>query len=415
MTLSRLLVFSSLFISSSCSYFIELDQSREKVVFKNLNKQVTCKQPSSFSIASQTGTNFSNIKTELFKISNQHNLKAIETFAVWALIQMYIRPEKVSPHSALQVLDTTRTKNDYFSFNAKKFHSALYLSSVRTLLKKYSSKKSLREIARYVDLVMTRYHLVDNDLGRTLLENRSDLMSNKRNRALYFKGQQVLREGEALKTYSMSTVVKSYKSKTIKYTGHLFENKLGPSTSVRCNFDIDIYKKGIYLIEPEGSDMSHPFSLSYKGKTFMAVASQRSNYKDNAKFTYSFIPKTTRTQKAFCKIKNSKNQFSIVSSKGRDSGQLLFNLFEYKISESQQIDEVIEILNFPRYMFLLGPKRMIYESGRSSSSQTQTFLDTGFPIYHMSSLGNIWLNYKTKKNNIMILDGRQDNLISCTK
>jgi hypothetical protein len=410
----KTLILSTLLLTG-CSFFIELDQPSDKIVFKNMDKQVYCKKRSNLVLGSQTGHDLKLIRRNLLSTAKEEELRPIEVFAAWALIQMYLRPDKVSPYSALQLIDTKRSKNDYFSFNSQKVTKGQYLRAIQTVLKEYRSKKSLTGISRIVDKVMPNYYLIDDDLARNLFENRELLLSNKRTERKYFKGQQVLRNGEALRVYNMQNVVKSYPNKGMKFTNYLFEEKIGVNSSLKCNFDLNIYKKGVYLIEPQGSEMSHPFSLTYKGHTFMAVASQRSDYTKLAKSTYSFIPSSTKTQKAFCKISTQKNRLTLMSSYGRDSGQFLYNLLDYKIAHSSNKDEIIEILNFPRYIFLLGPKRMIYESERSSEEQTQAFLNTGFPIYHMPNLGNVWINFELNKESGLILDGRQTNTLSCAK
>ena len=411
---NNILILVTLF-SSSCSFFIQLDQPDDKIVFKKLNNQKVCSKRNSMTLGSQTGNSISKIKRKLLTISKEKSLAPIESFAIWSLIQLYLRPDKVSPSSSLQFIDTKKSKDDYFSFNSSNSRSYLYYDSISFLLKQYKSKKSLAQIAELANKVAPEYQIIDKDTAHSLLKNRSTIMKNKRARRYYFKGQQVLREGEALRTYDLTKSVLKSRRKKVKPQTYLFEEKIGKKIKIRCNFDLNIYRKSIYLIEPNKPDDSHPFSLSYKGNDFMAIASQTSDFSSMSSNTFSFKASSTKTHKAICKIEDGKNYITLMSSRGRDTGQHIFNLLEYKISSATSPEELIEILDFPRYVFLLNPKRMIYESDRSSPEQIQTFLNTGFPIYHRPNLGNIWMNYTIGKKSGMILDGRKDNALSCLR
>jgi hypothetical protein len=400
---------------ASCGLFIQLDQPDDQIVYKKINKQRICNKKTSMVLGSQTGNTIYTVKRRLLNISKELKLSPIESFSTWSLLQLYLRPDKVSPNSSLQFIDANKRENDYFSFNRKKTNSNLYYDSIRFLLKKYGSKKSLLEISKIATKVIPQYQLIDKDTARSLLKNRSLVMKDKRARRYYFKGQQVLREGEAIKTFDITKSVSKSKRKSITPKTYLFEEKISKNKTIRCNFDLNIYRNGIYLIEPNKGDDSHPFSFSYKGNNFMAVASQVTNFEKLSPRTYNFQANSTQTQKAICKIQNGSNRITIISSSGRDTGQHIFNLLEYKISSINSTQELIEILDFPRYIFLLNPKRMIYESDRSSSEQIQTFLNTGFPIYHRPNLGNVWINYQIGKKSGQILDGRKDNSLSCLK
>ncbi|WP_164848312.1 hypothetical protein [Halobacteriovorax sp. HLS] len=402
-----------LLLLSSCSLFIELDQPKEKIVFNNLNNQKYCKKKDSLVLASQSGSEMKEVKDQLLSYANKYKLSPIEVFTSWALIQLYLRPDQVSPSSSLQFIDTNKDDFDYFSFNEKKYNGRLYFESLQSLLKKYNSKRSLKEIALIVDKVISPFQVIDKQLSNFLYKNRQSISENNSSKSIYFKGHQVLREGEALRSYSMENLLKNVKLKKRKANNFLFTEKIGNDTYVKCNFDLNIYRKGIYLIEDNDGENSHPFAITYAGQTFMAMTSQLTDPKKLHKNTYNFNSTSTQTHKAICKVTRGNKQITMISSSGRDSGQHLFNLLDYKISSSKNRDELIEILNFPRYLFLLNPKRMIYESSRSSSSQIQSFLDTGFPIYHYQNLGNIWVSYQIDGKSGLILDGRRKSSLSC--
>lgn len=415
----RLFFLVSTLLLSSCGVFIELDQSDELIVFKNENNQKSCQKSSSLVLASQTSANLSNIKEDLLLSAKEHNLTPIEVFTIWSLMQIYLRPNLVSPGSALQFLDVQSSTFEYASFLKNKMTDPfLFFNSLKVILRKYQSKRSLSFLGRIVDEIIPSQVIVDKELASFLTKNSSSITKNKSSHQYYLKGQQVLRKGEGLKTFKMWPVISQSRFLKNKPNTHLFETKIGDKKTARCNFDTRIYKNAVYLIDPKSGLNSHPFSLTYKGKTYMAISSQIATSDQLYPGTYSFKPSSYGGQKAFCKIKTKRANLALLSSKGRDSGQHLFNLIGYKISSAQKKDELIELLDFPRYLFLLNPERMIYESDRSSAKQIQTFLNTSFPIYHKSNLGNIWLHYdikfKTNSKKGIILDGRQENALSCT-
>mgnify|MGYP000490850943 CR=1 FL=1 len=405
---------------SSCSFFIKLDQSDEVIVFKTENSQKICRKTAPIVLASQSGQSLKQLKQRLLSVSVEKSLKPIEAFVAWSLLQIYIRPNNVSPGSAIQFMDTSSSNLEYVSYVKKNSNDPfLYFNSLRDILTKYQSKKSLSYLARIVDEIIPSQFTIDKNLATFLAKNKDSITANKRSHRFYSKGQQVLRKGEGLNTFKIWPLISQSRYLKNSTNTHLFSKQIGNGKSAHCNFDMGIYKNSIYLIDSRLGLNSHPFSLSYKGQTFMAISSQIPNSKELYPGTYSFKPIEHGGQKAFCKIKTKNSQLTLISSKGRDSGQHLFNLIEYKISSAENRNDLIELLDFPRYLFLLNPERMVYESNRSSPKQIQTFLNTSFPIYHKSNLGNIWLHYKTtstkKSDQGLILDGRQENSLSCSK
>ncbi|PIK15827.1 hypothetical protein [Halobacteriovorax sp. JY17] len=413
--------FSGLFIIlpllTSCGLFIKLDQPDEEIVFKkNLQDRICHLKNDELTLATSTSGDQNLFEERIVIAAKKHRLQPIDVFVIWSLVQMYIRPDKVSPGSNLQFIDSNSKKPFYSSYNLNiNKDPNLFLNSLKDLLKKYKSKRSLKYLARVTDDLSPYQTSVDKELATLLTNNKGALSSNKLLETYFFKGDQVLRPGEGLRTFKIWPIVSQAAYKNNSFNTHLFSFTIGKGRVANCNFDMRIYQNAVYLIDKNAGNDSHSYSISYKGETFLGISSQRPNLEKNYSTTYTFPPKDLGTQKAVCFIKTPNSNFTMISTKGRDSGQHLFNMIEYNIAGASTVDEVLAMLEFPRYLFLLNPERMVYESDRSTTLQTQTFLNTSFPIYHKSNLGNVWIHYKNKKESSLLIDDRVPNYKSCLK
>ncbi len=411
-----LLLISSSFLVS-CGLFIKLDQPNEEIVFKKDFKNKICSiNKHKLALTSSSSGNHDLFQERIEIAAQKHNLKSIDVFIIWSLIQMYIRPEKVSPGSALQFVDTNEKSPVYENYALTDNNDPnLFFNSLKDLLKKYKSRKSLNYLARIVDDILPYQTAIDKELALFLSENKTSLSKNKNLEEYFFKGDQVLRPGEGLKTFKIWPLISQASYKKNKINSHLFSFNIGKGKVANCNFDMRIYQNAVYLINKDKGLNAHPYSITYKGETFFGISNQSPNIKKNYDSTYTFTPENLGIQNAVCFIKTPTTNFSLISTKGRDSGQHLFNMIEYNIAAARTPEEVLTVLEFPRYLFLLNPERMIYESDRSTEKQTQTFLNTSFPIYHKSNLGSVWIHYKKGKSKSLLIDDRVPNYKSCTK
>jgi len=400
---------------TSCGVFIKLDQPDEEIVFKkDLTKLICPIKKDELILTTASSANQGLFKDRLEIAAKKHNLKAIDIFVMWAIIQIYIRPNKVSPGSSLQFVDTDKTSPFYINYNLKiNKDPNLLFNSLKDLLTRYRSKRSLQYLSRIVDDILPYQTSVDHELSLFLSQNRAPLSKNSSLEKFYFKGDQVLRTGEGLRTFKIWPLVSQAAYKKNSANTHLFSYKIDKDKVANCNFDMRIYQNAVYLINQTEGVNSHPFSISFKGSTFLGISAQVPDIQKNYHNSYSFTPSELGEQNAVCFIKTKNSNFSLISTKGRDSGQHLFNMIEYNLAHASSVDEVLTILEFPRYLFLLNPERMIYESDRSSEAQTQTFLNTSFPIYHKSNLGNVWIHYQKHNQKTLLIDDRIPSYRSC--
>lgn len=417
MTKRFLTLLATFSLLSSCGLFIKLDQPNEEIVFKKDMKSMICPIEKNELILTTSSSGDQDIFQERLELAaKKHNLKPIDVFVMWSLIQIYIRPDKVSPGSSLQFVDSTSSTPFYSGYGLRVNKDPnLFLNSLKDLLKRYKSRRSVKYLARIVDDLLPYQTSTDKELASFFASNKSSLSSNKKLSKFFFKGDQVLRPGEGLRTFKLWPLVSQAAYKKNSANTHLFSFKIGQDKVANCNFDMRIYQNAVYLINKNEGNNSHPYSITYKGKSYFGISTQIPNLAENYDSTYAFKPSSFNNQNAVCFIKTPHSKFSMISTKGRDSGQHLFNMIEYNIASSKTLDEVLAILEFPRYLFLLNPERMIYESDRATPEQTQTFLNTSFPIYHKSNLGNVWIYFKDSKQQSLLIDDRVPNYKSCLK
>ena len=75
----------------------------------------------------------------------------------------------------------------------------------------------------------------------------------------------------------------------------------------------------------------------------------------------------------------------------------LFNIFNLDLSKIEGLYDIESILNSPRYLILLNPPRILFESGKSENFQLDEFLNLNFNIYNKNTLGNICANGSFKQ------------------
>ena len=343
------------------------------------------------------------------------------------MIQLSTSPHKVSPKSQFQFIITYNGLKEYFYYfdDGKKPGSLPFLDGLNSLTKKYKTK-SLLSIARILDKKLPKNIPVDKYLAKFLASNKSKLFSDNQLKKTYFKSDQVLVAGETYKRVSYVKLIKRFlksskNSKSLS-TDHLFNMMTEDGMGIRCNFDIGLYDNGVYLINPSLNNSNNPFSLIDKNNNFIGITSLSSNLKSLYKDELLLNSEKSSIPASVCLINNQQTNksMSLISFKGRDPGQFLHSLLNFKIENVTNKNELTQSLNYPRHLFLLSPQRIVLESTKSSSREIQSFLDLGLPLYHSQSLGDVWtsveFNRGTKEQNShFITDTRQESFSTCHK
>lgn len=415
-----------LFCFSSCSIFIE---NYEKDIFeehgisprKEIN-EVQCKEKSNFSIISENYFSQMNFEKLLSSLDNSHQLNFIDKIILWSLMQINLRPDLSSPSAKLQFLIFHQGKTGYL--NSYTEHNDLYpyLKALETLSLELKSNYSLKRLALLLDQNLKRGPLVTKAFETFLVKKKNFIQQQPSLKKIYIRGDETLKENERIPILNFTQIVNLYykniinpKSSSYQLSDFLFTYKPNTDTQLRCNFDMDLYKKSLFLIS-DLNVQSHIFGLRDGENIFMAESSQ-----DNT--TNAFIPKTflfkgssnirSASLCTFDLENSNRNQLWLFSSESRDPGQHLFHLLQYDVQNIKSPKELTAMLNFSRHLFLKNPVRLVIESRRSSHAQLSELLKLNVPIYNAKKLGKVWGLYSNEKRSDYILDERQQGHITC--
>jgi len=245
-------------------------------------------------------------------------------------------------------------------------------------------------------------------------------------KSFFIRANQSLRPGESIQKVNYTKLIRLFREnkkeseKSLEINSHLFPYTpplLPHQAKITCNFDFNLYDHSIF-IEDYHPKKGHPVALrDSRGNSLLGVANL--SYNEILPFDESFLFKgdSPSRGKAFCMINNHtiKNNIYMMSYGAYDSAQHLYHLLQYNAPTSTSLMELDQFLRFPRHLFMLNPPRMIYESGRSSKEQLQSFLSLNFPIYHYRNLGHIWsfAHFESFKQFGLLLDDREESTLSC--
>lgn len=419
---SLFIILLSLFLVSCGEFFYQNEQREFQKKYKFIPPKKLCsigESPSQLEIAGP-GQEITDILKELILNKKSfRRLSLVELNVAWALIQMNIRPDQVSPTSSLQILQVRRGNPQYFYFDSKNSETP-YLAGLKYFLKKNGSKMSLRELASLLYQNLPPSFPITDEFADFLSRSSSKLENHDQFRLAYFKASQIIRKGESLPKLNFKKIVSYSKEISKKPRTHLFKYQLDSNTVISCNIDIGLYKKNIFLISNLSSPEGQPFGISKRnGDHIFMVASNFFSTPKPFKNTYLIEGDHLDNPMMICHLNNTKNlnRMTLLSTKGRDPGQHLYHILNFEIQDSESLVETQEYVNFPRHLFLRNPDRLIYESGKGSEEQLRNFLSLDFPIYHKGQLGRVWIHYfnQLSKNSSLIIDQRTEAGLSCIK
>jgi hypothetical protein len=427
---TRLIVSLLILFNSSCTSFIE-ELTEDKNPLKPLKDKASfCSSEVKKLVV--LGRDKGGVKTFekfLSSLPPKQRLNQTEKIVAWSLLQMNLRPDLATPSARFQILLNSGKGVQYWDFKdasldrdfPKLAPPMTFLLGLETILKTYSPRSSLRSLAFLLDSHLSFKVPISTELAQFIEQNKGKLLGNKVFEKSYFKAREELRFGETLTKLSFSKIIKNYykfkkqASPEIKVSNELFKVEI-PSLqkkSAFCNVDLNKYSSNKYDISTDNRDRHHPFGLRFDKKSFFlgvtSIAS--SNFKPLFN-TYLIDSTQDETIAPLCYRETEEGVYAYLSFKGRDPGQYLFNLFQVNIQASSEAIELDQFLAYPRHLILKKPIRILYESDRGNKNDLDIFLKKDVPVYHSSSLGEVWL-YSPK--NGFILDKRGKAHLSCLK
>ena len=414
------LLAAQLLVLFSCALYIDIDRDKQlDNISHKKDAKKTGNNKSYYEFVLSGHDHQDSVSRPIEKIKKL-KLGFIEKAVLFSLLNMNLNPHLVTPSSNLYILINYKEQK-YFSFSMDSSHDNSkhehwpFLYGLESILKQYSSRYSLENLASMLDKHLPMNIPIGSSLA-TYIDSHAEQLNKypifKKN---FFKAEHPIRKGESIHKLNFTNIIRQYRKikKTVKNNTPTINSRMFPyspanisskNISIKCNHDFNPYQKSIYLISQK-ERQNLPFGHQDKnGNSFLAITTHNIDTPKPLKNSF-LIQGTSESNKdslALCFVNNNsrKSQISIISTKGRDPGQYLHHLILYGIQDTRTLLELDEFIRFPRHLFLLNPVRMIYESSRGTKKQLDKFLAMNFPIYHGHSLGNIWAHASFHDKNI---------------
>ncbi len=413
---------------------------------KKENEKTYCivKKNKSINFLSGSEENSKSFHQLLTKIKRQRiKLSFVEKAALWLLYQINANPDVCSPSSRLQIIfahkDSEPIYWDFhhpFAKNLKSKNYYPYLDGIDFMLKNFKSKKSLIQLSSLLDRNLPKRFKVTKSLEKIVNMKRTELYKLKPFKNSFFKEAEPLKKNESFPKLQFKKLVMNYrKSQKINTNKKSFGKHLLKKASIskllfpfkvegdnfpppiRCNIDLSLYKHSIFLINSEEVSSSI-FGFEQNNSYFLAASSQLLSGPISPIFG-TFLMRGAPPQKTptMCLIKNrnKESNIALVSYKGRDPGQHIYNLFQKGIHQSNSLMDLDIFLKGPRKIFLVNPLRVLIEPLDKNTNDLLRFRKRNIPLYPVRNLGYILAHgkFNLKKQNGFILDRRSQEKLSC--
>lgn len=364
------------------------------------------------------------ITSEFYKTirNNKLNLTQVEVFSLLVLTQLNLRPDVVSFKSEIQLLITSKNKNTYYDFDQKNAGEYPLYSTLKFLLKKSKSKYSLLRLAKISTKLFPGPYKISKGLANNLFKYQDSLKNHSIFLKTYFKSNQVLRAGETFEGLNLISLVKNINQKKLisnislnYHSSSFIETNENPRSKLYCNQNLNLFTNGKYNITKDSGENFLPIGFSFKkGENILAVIKTKLNNNISPSFNSPiFKTESTDAKATFCYNKEHKKTIQIMSFRGRDSSQYIRNFLLSNIDQVQTQSELSQIIEFPRSLFLINPKRYIFESDRSEQKSIQSILSNDFPVYHSDTLGEVWAMIDSQSRREFITDTRHQSFHLC--
>lgn len=292
----------------------------------------------------------------------------------------------------------------------KDFHTGEY--PLISALMEFSTKREIYELINKSNSIFTRKLKVQQKLNHFLENNKSLLKTKKELKDRFFRIKKPLQKGETFtrSKLNLPKVIKTSKQSEYRFPLNNQEREVG-----HCNYDSTLYENGIFLID-EFSYQENIFGLFDKENYFLMVNKKQNKLNSKVNVQNHYFPGVSSSSLSpFCVYGPDNSQLITIGFNSRDPGQILYQLFNYKIYDVKTPAELAQYLNFPRHQFLTKPSRLLFESKKGTAKQLDYFLSFNFPVYHVENLGGV--NAILEENNKVsfVLDNRVESVQSCQK
>ena len=435
------------FAISGCTQIIK---PANKATVSSLSKKesektyCTLKENDSLNFLTNSNENPKPFNQLLNKVKKQRiKLSFIDKSSLWLLYQMNISPDICSPSSRLQIIISLKGSHPiYWDFhnpfgkNQKKENYYPYLEGIEVLLRHFKSQNSLHSLARILDRYLPKKFKVTKNLEKTINSRKKDLFKSKVFKNVFFKEIEPLKKNESFPKLQFKKLIRSYTQHKKKYLKRkptqnlsLSKNSISQflfpyktkksllSPLIRCNVDLSLYKHSIFLINSE--EVSSNIFGIHQGNSYIIAASSQSLSGSLSPIFGTFLIKGKKPKKTptICLIDSPKKKASItlISYKGRDPGQHIYNLIQKGVHQSNSLMDLDIFLKGPRKIFLVNPLRVLIEPLDKKTAHLINFRKRNIPLYPVRNLGHIlaYGQFNLKKQNGFIIDKRSQENLSC--
>ncbi len=404
-------IFSLFFLLSACSSYISLiDDAPESVLLKSKRpRNLSCPHDA---IATSTAED-NEILSSVF---SSEKLSLEEEMIMAILQQMAVRPATSSPSARLQL---ALFKNERWQFYD--YYQPAPAMPLWQGLQDLTTRLKLKPLSHYLKLAQKVYPRL-MEIGPSFaqyLETYQEDLSQDQAEGPFFKAGQIIKSGESVPTPRWTQLPQKLKNNTsmAPLQTPIFASSAIKDAQVKCNFDMDLYSKSVYLVRPHPGANYNVFGrLKNNKEAFLVVTSVELQQPKPIGGTKTLLQqKPSANPTPMCLVDGQlQNQLLMLSMRGRDPGQHLYHLLLYSMSSANSTRDVEEYLAFPRHQFLYEPARMLYESSRGSINNMESFLRMDFPIYHSPKLGEVWAWTRfADKDQALSIDERYDAAIKC--
>lgn len=404
--IQKLIIVVLVFISQSCSIFIE----NENQTIKNISIKNT--RPIEELYCAKNNNQFfsKNGKFLLKNIQFQGSLP--EQIVQHILLEIYYNPDSITDRSRIQIFSRSKSKNKYFeSINLK----AGLLNQLNQFLRNEKSSRSLFELNQIVLSKIPDNLLASQSLAKFLTLNKKDIAENPLLATLFLKGDDTLAPFETFKKIPLNV------PKQFQNIESINESKLQSFTqdknTIVCNFDLGkIQEFTSSLTRSENTDAYYFGKQLNQDEMFTVfISSNLKNPLKNLNQHYLLTGEETSEAVPFCFQEMSHKFIFTASTEGRDPAQHISHFLDYGLFESENIIDLIGHMKFTRHLFLKNPDRLLFESLKARPEQLSFYYTMNIPLYHMDKIGKALLfgQFLKRKEATFILDERGSGEMRC--
>jgi L-rhamnose mutarotase len=324
--------------------------------------------------------------------------RSFKELVLWTLAaHMAKRPDLFTPSSTLTMALKEDHKPWQFSYAPQGLEAEILRLSLQT--KSHFSSTEYFFSSRPADRLM----------ARRIQEYWPKISGYPQLMQTYGRAQTPLLPGETLPAFSFNDFLNKRKISLKKSLKNAFSHELpfhdAPQSSLSCNFDRELYRQNVLVIDPDiPEQMSYALirgdSMALIHVSFRPFAKPLEHSPSQENSAYFWPGRGGVRPPSLCLQKETDTLF--FSYNERDSAQVLHQMLNKEALLSHQMF-INHFQQAPRELILLRPPRRLYESAKavqwsdlfagdsSYSKELDELRSQDIPLYHVKSLGRLWL------------------------